>query len=352
MRKTAQPSQSWLQRLFSHFRPHRSTVPRENAIVGPISASAIASAESVLRWISKVPGGHTAQVRIGVALDTIKGLNVESAHDTHTHDVKTLRWLEFHIRYLVELLEPFAMMHGDQISPLLQSQVLMLSRELATVSSKMAPAASSKEAPRRHFFHPKRREERGGNPPDIRAFTLDFKLALDQFRRNALPLYPISPIEAALLPLGVISKSSCALSPFIQWILKSESIMEYRIGNVRTVRWYYRWSPRPRTSSGNYRFMVVGLENRCHIENWLKIDLSRPNMEGTVTFGTTPDTLNEGLPADRSLRLPDDTLPVTHFAQKIHDACERYDHPVCSRLFLSALHVTDNGENTACTISP
>jgi hypothetical protein len=50
------------------------------------------------------------------------------------------------------------------------------------VSSKMAPAASSKEAPRQHFFHPKRREEHGGYPPDIRAFTLDFKLALDQFR--------------------------------------------------------------------------------------------------------------------------------------------------------------------------
>ncbi|KAF9508213.1 hypothetical protein BS47DRAFT_244115 [Hydnum rufescens UP504] len=182
MRKTAQPSQTWLQRLFLRFRLHRSAVPRENTIIGPISTGAIASAESALRWISKVPGGHTAQVRIGVALDTIKGLNVASTHDAHTHDPKTFRWLEFHIRHLAELLEHFAMMRRDQISPHLQSQVLMLSRELETVSSKMAPAASSKEAPRRRFFHRKRHEERGGHPPDICAFALDFKFALDQFR--------------------------------------------------------------------------------------------------------------------------------------------------------------------------
>ncbi|KAF9508209.1 hypothetical protein BS47DRAFT_244429 [Hydnum rufescens UP504] len=114
----------------------------------------------------------------------------------------------------------------------------------------MAPAASSKEALRRYFFHPKQRGEHGGNAPDIRAFTLDFKLALDQFRRNALPLYPISPIEAALLPLGIISNSSCALSPFIKWILKYERMMEYQIGAVRTLQHYTRGMPMPRKSSG------------------------------------------------------------------------------------------------------
>jgi len=185
------------------------------------------------------------------------------------------------------------MMHRDQISPLLQSQVLMLSRELETVSSKMAPAASSKEAPRRHFFHRRRREEHGGDAPDIRAFTLNLKFALDQFRRNALPLYPISPIEAALLPLGVISNSSCALSLFILWILKSERIMEYRIGNVRTVHLYNTWTLGPQSWDISFRFMAVGLENRRHIENSLKIDLNYPNMEGTVTFATTPDALHE-----------------------------------------------------------
>jgi hypothetical protein len=58
---------------------------------------------------------------------------------------------------------------------------LTLYREPETVSLRMVPVTSSKEAPRRHFFHPKGREEHGSNPPDLRAFTLDFKLVLDQF---------------------------------------------------------------------------------------------------------------------------------------------------------------------------
>ncbi|KAF9508216.1 hypothetical protein BS47DRAFT_1366112 [Hydnum rufescens UP504] len=183
MRGATQSSQTWLQHLVSCFRPHRGTAQGtgETAIVGPISTGAIASAESALRWISNVPGGHTAQVRIGVVLDIIKGLNV--------------------------------------------SQVLMLSRELETVSSKMAPAASSNEAPRRRFFI----------ESDVRNVA-----EIHPISRNALPLYPISPIEAALLPRGVISKSSCALSPFIKWILKYERMMEYRIGAVRTLEHYTR----------------------------------------------------------------------------------------------------------------
>jgi hypothetical protein len=95
------------------------------------------------------------------------------------------------------------------------------------------------------------------------------------YQRNALPLYPISPIEAALLPLGVISNSSCAISPFIQWILKSERIMVYQISNVRTLHIYYRGTLVP--PSWKLRFVVVGLENRRHIENWLKIELNGRN---------------------------------------------------------------------------
>jgi hypothetical protein len=46
--------------------------------IGLISAKTIASAKGVLRWISKVLGGHRVQVRIRVTLDTIKGLNLVS----------------------------------------------------------------------------------------------------------------------------------------------------------------------------------------------------------------------------------------------------------------------------------
>ncbi|KAF9504523.1 hypothetical protein BS47DRAFT_661415 [Hydnum rufescens UP504] len=51
---------------------------------------------------------------------------------------------------------------------------------------------------------------------------VDFHILINQAGwANALPLYPVSPIEAGLLPLGVISHSSCALAPFLDWILKS-----------------------------------------------------------------------------------------------------------------------------------
>ncbi|KAF9508210.1 hypothetical protein BS47DRAFT_244185 [Hydnum rufescens UP504] len=91
MEKTTGSSQSWLQRTFSHFRWHRSSAPGESTTVGPISAGAIASAESALGWISNVPGGHAAQVRIGVALDTIKELNVVSVSIHFDHKCRVLQ---------------------------------------------------------------------------------------------------------------------------------------------------------------------------------------------------------------------------------------------------------------------
>jgi hypothetical protein len=99
-------------------------------------------------------------------------------------------------------------------------------------------------------------------------------------QENALPLYPIGPIEAALLPLGVISNSSCALFPFIEWILKSERVMEYRIGAVRTVQLYFRDSRLPvflDSQGWDDVFILVAMENRRRIENWLKIELSGPD---------------------------------------------------------------------------
>ncbi|KAF9509193.1 hypothetical protein BS47DRAFT_1349394 [Hydnum rufescens UP504] len=318
MKDTIAPPPRWLQRLLLRFRPHRDTAPGtgQSTVVGPISTNAIASAESALRWISKVPGSDKVQMRIRGALEVIKEVNV-----TGRHDANTLRWLEYYVRYLAELLEPFAMIHRSEISPLLQYEVLMLGRELETASLKMRPAAASDEAPRRSSIHPKQHGEHGGNGPDIRAFTQDFKSALDQFRVNALPLYPVSPIEAALVPLGIISNSSCGLSLFTEWILKSERVMEHRIGAVHTVQLYYRRNV-DRTW-WNKRFILVGLENRRRIENWLKIELSGPDMEGTVIFGTTKATLDEGLTGseDGPICPAEDMLPVTHFARRIKDFC-------------------------------
>ncbi|KAF9508221.1 hypothetical protein BS47DRAFT_245269 [Hydnum rufescens UP504] len=169
------------------------------------------------------------------------------------------------------------MMHRDQIPRSYShgTSFLNLYRELEAASSKMKPAAFN-QALRWYSVNTRRREEHGGNVPDIRAFAQDFKLALDQFRVNALVLYTISPIEAALHPLGIISNSSCTLSPFIEWILKSERTAEYRIGAVRTVKLYYRWGLRHPQKRWDHRFLVVGLENRRQIQNWLKIELNGP----------------------------------------------------------------------------
>jgi hypothetical protein len=155
MKEKAPPSPKWLRRLFSPFRRHRATahVRGENRIIQPISTRAIASAESVLRGISNVPGGERVQVRIGGTLELIKELNVVSVStcfdelrvyypsfpnfldfvpplQSNAHDTNTLRSLEYYVRYLAELLEPFAIMHRDQISPLLQYEVLILGRQV------------------------------------------------------------------------------------------------------------------------------------------------------------------------------------------------------------------------------
>jgi hypothetical protein len=79
-----------------------------------------------------------------------------------------------------------------------------------------------------------------------------------------------------LLPLGVISNSSCPLLPFIEWILKSERVMEYRIGAVRTIKLCHQWGSRD-PKGQVFGFILVGLENRRRIENWLKIGLSGPD---------------------------------------------------------------------------
>ncbi|KAF9503727.1 hypothetical protein BS47DRAFT_776173 [Hydnum rufescens UP504] len=178
--------------------------------------------------------------------------------------------------------------------------------------------AAPDQAPRQKSLRTRPHEEHGSNAPDIRVFTQDVRSALDQFRKNALPLYTVSPIEAALLPLGLISNSSCALSPFIDWILKYERAMEYRIGAVRTIQCCHRLE-RALQRGWNPTFILVRLENGRQIENWLKIE-----GEGIVTFGTTKESLCEGLGGRETVfRIPGNALPVTRFAQEIDEVYSR-----------------------------
>jgi hypothetical protein len=58
---------------------------------------------------------------------------------------------------------------------------------METASLKMKPATTSAKAARRYSLYTKGGEKHGGNTPDIYAFTLDFKFALDQFRVRLFP---------------------------------------------------------------------------------------------------------------------------------------------------------------------
>jgi len=70
--------------------------------------------------------------------------------------------------------------------------------------------------------------------------------------------------------------------------------MEYQIGYVRMVQGYHR--KQLMREGWSRRFILVCLENGRRIENWLKIELSGPGMEGSVTFRPTKETFHEALP--------------------------------------------------------
>jgi hypothetical protein len=182
-------------------------------------------------------------------------------------------------------------------------------RELQIVSSPLKQRVGSIGISRRwSILHtPKQPEELPNDAQDIRTFTRDLKLALDRFRvslcipfclvifvvgvaptkmtikllvtspffsvhhqDNALPSYPVSPIEAALIPLGMISNSSCTLSPLIEWMIESGRTIDDRIGAVRHIELYSRTNFR---RPSDFTFLVIGLENRRTIWNWLKIEM-------------------------------------------------------------------------------
>ncbi|KAF9510681.1 hypothetical protein BS47DRAFT_1347623 [Hydnum rufescens UP504] len=135
---------------------------------------------------------------------------------------------------------------------------------------------------------------------------------------NALPSYPVSPIEAALIPLGMISNSSCTLSPLIEWMIESWRTIDDRIGAVRHIELYSRTNFR---RPSDFTFLVIGVENRRTIWNWLKIEMDDTDARGTVTFWNTRDGLHEGLQSGAKAHIEEDTLPVSTFARQFKDIC-------------------------------
>jgi len=105
------------------------------------------------------------------------------------------------------------------------------------------------------------------------------------WQETALPLYPISPIEVALHPLGIISHSSCGLEPFIDGILNFERVMKYRIGVVRTLqsrlvraRSIKRYLYPPSRLYLHFQFV-----NGRGFENWVRLELDKPiNVDGKI----------------------------------------------------------------------
>ncbi|KAF9515334.1 hypothetical protein BS47DRAFT_1342049, partial [Hydnum rufescens UP504] len=97
-------------------------------------------------------------------------------------------------------------------------------------------------------------------------------------------------MEAAVRPLGIVSNSSCALLPFLDWVLQSRQVMDHRFGLIRTVRVCWRGysvsRSRHRVHDSNpsakpelriYDLVHVGLLNGRGIENWLEIEITATN---------------------------------------------------------------------------
>jgi len=227
------------------------------------------------------------------------------------------RRLEYHVQYLIELLEPFSIMRGHQISPALQSQVWILGRELHDVSMKFKAIQPPDESPphRTFFRKQKRRNEPEGNGHGIDAFARDFGFVLDHFRETALPMYDATPIEVALHPLGIMSHSSCGLESFVYGILDYQEIMEYRIGVVRAIEHYYK------RHDASQDYLLVQFVNGRGVENWLRLEMRKPLNGASVSFAATGEALTRNMINHTSVFV-EDTLPVTGLARQFKVLCD------------------------------
>ncbi|KAF9518017.1 hypothetical protein BS47DRAFT_426789 [Hydnum rufescens UP504] len=200
------PRQTRFQRLFGFLTlpQFRRSAKGDTVVEMPprgISTDALEFAETALKGIP-IAG---AKVEISAVLNIIKGFSIAPALNE-----KSLDQLESHVRLLAELLEPLAQMESYQFSDDLQHQLRRLGRELHAISLRMKKSGSS---------------------------TINRRLSLSKRNENvnnatALPMYPVSTIEAVMRSSGIISNSSCGLIPFLDWILQSEEVADDRIGTA------------------------------------------------------------------------------------------------------------------------
>ena len=163
------------------------------------------------------------------------------------------------------------------------------------------PTANSRH---RLFFNFKRNTNRDAaktiveEPYDLHTFAREFKSALDRYRvsfclkwRNkvsispptnpmfrwrqsiAVPLYAISPIEAAMHSSGLISNALCDQDKFIDWVLDHRQLVDSRFGLVQSVH-IYRGHVNGKERKSHWAIeesIIIGLENDRGIPNWIRV---------------------------------------------------------------------------------
>ncbi|KAF9515329.1 hypothetical protein BS47DRAFT_1361056 [Hydnum rufescens UP504] len=209
-------------------------------------------------------------------------------------------------RGISELLEPLGYTESHLFAPELLHQLRRLGRKLQDTSSTVKQSISRGDK-RRHFFS----SQSKNTSSDLNLFAEGFHLVLDEFRvglsrigvisymflnsyYSALPS-DLSTMEAAVRSLGIASNSSCALLPFLDWVVQSRRVMDHRFGLIRTVRFCYRGYRVSRSQRGvhdsnpsaepqlrEYELLHVGLLNARGIENWLEIEIMATSIRGAV----------------------------------------------------------------------
>jgi len=142
---------------------------------------------------------------------------------------------------------------------------------------------------------------------DVRAFTRDFKSALDQYQMNAFPFYPMSPMESTMrLSHPFVLDSSFHFDKFIDWIIHSRQLVDERFGLVQSVHTYRDYADEKDTETWRAveESIIVGLKNDRGIQNWVRMRVSHGLMDTntgggirffhpkTVSLATTKEALD------------------------------------------------------------
>ncbi|KAF9506459.1 hypothetical protein BS47DRAFT_1352731, partial [Hydnum rufescens UP504] len=141
-------------------------------------------------------------------------------------------------------------------------------------------------------------------------------------------------MEAAVRPLGIVSNSSCALLPFLDWAVQSRQVMDHHFGLIQTLRLcgrgyrvsrarrrVYDSNPSAEPRVRKYIFLHVGLLNARGIENWLEIEITATSTQGIVTFSPTNEALVRGAVAfsDLPVLVGDPGQSMSDLARQIED---------------------------------